>query len=483
MIIESPVSISLVASLAMLCLGGCAGPAVKLDSSEHQALLKADRTQAEQGARQQKISLTLDQALERGVRANLDARVAAMEILIQQKEVTLEQLKALPALNASVGYVGRSNDGSSSSRSIQSGLQSLEPSQSSDRDRRTASLELNWNLLDVALAYTDAKKAGDEARVARARHEKVIQNIQRDVYAAYWRAYAYQATRADTGSLIADAESQIGKINEAVSKRLLSADAAGDQIAQLSDRVRTLNELEEQLNLSGIELKSMLALPLDAELALSSPENYSGNYKSLLNQNLEAQEWEALKNRPEIREEILQKNLTLRDSKREILTTFPGLELFAGANYDTNSFLSDSTWLNSSAKIVQSLISIFTLPTRLEAAKNKEALADARRQALVAAVLAQTNIARQRLLSREQVLQNSAGSLKAAGSKASLLAHKKATGFAPGATVLQAKLEQQIEVMRNQMARADLQDSYAAYMNTLGRRFFRPVNLMAGGAT
>ena len=483
MIIESRFSISLVGSLAVLCLGGCAGPAVELDSAAHDNLLRKDRLQAEQPVAEKKIALTLDQAFQRGVANNLDARVAAIEILIQQKAVTLEQLKALPALNASTGYVGRSNDGSSSSRSIQSGLQSLEPSQSSDRDRRTAALELNWNLLDVALAYSDAKKADEEASIAQARHEKVIQNIQRDVYAAYWRAYAYQTTRVSTAKLIDDAEQQMNRLDQAVTKRLLSADTAGDQVAQLADRIRTLNELEEQLSLSEIELKSMLAYPLDTELILDSPDTHGGSYKNLLSQALEAQEWEALKNRPELREEILQKNLTLRETKREILTTFPGLELFGAANYDTNSFLSDLTWLNSSAKIVQSLISIVTLPSRLDAAKNKEMLADARRQALVAAVLAQTNIARQRLISREQVLQDSSSALKAAGKKASLLGHKQASGFAPGIMSLQAQLEKQIEVMRNQLARADLQDSYAAYMNTLGRRFFQPVNLTGGGAT
>ena len=479
MIIENRRPPVCVAWLALMILGGCSTPAVELDSAAHQSMIEADRKIAEdvqQGAAKQ-ISLTLDQALQRGVVHNLDARVAALEILVQQKNVTLESLKALPSLNASRGYLGRDNDGASSSRSVLSGLESLEPSQSSDRDRQTAALELNWNLLDVALAYADAQKADMGAQISRERHEKVIHNIERDVYAAYWRAYAYQSTKTQTDALLVDTGRQIDRLNKAVKEKLISADMAGDQVVLLNDRVRSLKELNDQLNLSQIELKSLLALPMNADLVLQKPDARASDYKSLLNESLEAQEWAALKNRPEVREEILQKNLTLQDTKREILTTLPGMELFVGANYDSNSFMQDSTWISSSAKLVQSIIGIFTLPTRYHAAKTKEDLADARRQALVAAVLAQTNIARTRLMTREMAYQDALRSLRSASSKSSLVGHKVSAGFASGQSALQARLENQIETVRSQLAQADVQDSYAAYMNTLGRRFFQPVNL------
>jgi outer membrane protein TolC len=149
----------MVLALMMPTLSGCTSAPVDLDSKEHTSLLQQDRLHAEQGTGQQRISLTLEEAIERGITHNLDARVAAMEILVSQKKVTLEKLKALPSVTASATYTGRDNDGASSSRSIESGLQSLEPSQSSDRDRKLANLDINWNLLDVALAYADAKKS------------------------------------------------------------------------------------------------------------------------------------------------------------------------------------------------------------------------------------------------------------------------------------------------------------------------------------
>ncbi len=468
-------------------LGACTAPTVELDSPAHQAMLEKDRRMAEQepAAGQETITLTLEDAVARGVSHNLDARVSAMEILVSQKNVTLEKLKALPAITASRGYSGRSDEGATSSKSVLSGLQSLEPSQSSDQDRQSAALELNWNLMDIALAYADTKRAGNEVRVARERHEKVIQNIERDVYAAYWRAYAHQVTREKTERLIEDARAQITKVDEAVERKLLSADAASDQVAKLNDRVRTLKELDDRFNLSEIELKSMLALPLSAALDLKSPADRNGDYKQLLAEDISAQEWEALKARPEVREEILQKNITLQNTRREVLSTFPGAEIFVGMNYDSNSFLQNSTWIAGSAKLVQSILNIITLPERFQASEQKSHLADSRRHALVAAVLAQTRIARARLQSRDKIYADSRASLKMAERKASLAAHKKSAGWGSGQSGLEAGLEAQIETLRNEFARADAQDAYAAYMNTLGRRFFRPVDLTKaiGGAS
>lgn len=477
MIIENRFSQSCALWVVLACLGGCTAPAVDLDSPAHLTTLQKDRALAEQDQGQETITLTLDEAMTRGVEKNLDAHVAAMEILVSQGNVTLEKMKALPSMTASRGYLGRSNDGATSSRSVLSGLESLEPSQSSDRDRQTEALELNWNLLDVALAYADTKRANNETRVAQERHEKVIQNIERDVYAAYWRAYAYQQTRENTKRLISDSEHQISNLDTAVDKKLLSADTAGDQVSMLNDRVRSLKELDERMNLSEIELKSMLALPLRAKLVLKAPAGRGNDYKNLLAENLESQEWEALKSRPELREEILQRNITLQATKREVLSTLPGAELFVGKNYDSNSFLQDATWISSAAKLIQSITSIITLPDRFQVAEQKTQLADARRQALVAAVLAQTSIARERLGSRDAVYRDATRSLKSAQAKAGLLAHKQQVGMSSGQVALQGRLEQQIELMRQEFARADVQDAYAAYMNTLGRRFFRPVAL------
>jgi len=458
--------------LAVILPAGCGGSTVKLDSEEHAKLLIEDisATQQEYGNNQQTIELSLEQAIERGYARNLDARVAALEELSQQKNVTLAQLRALPGMEVSGGYAGRSNEGASSSESILTRQQSLEPSTSTQKDRRVAALEVNWNLLDAALALADAAKADDEAAVAKERYAKVIQNVERDVYTAYWRAAAYRDNSNQTQKLLAEAQAQIQNLDSAASKKLISSDQAADKMAQLVERERNLRDLHDRMQLAEVELKSLLSLPMNSRLVLTTKsKDISGDVSRMTAGDVIAQEWTALQARPEMREEILKKNITIRDARREIYQTFPGINLLFSKEYDSNKYLVDPNWSNFSAKIVQTITGIITLPDRYEAAKSKEAVADARRQALSAAIIAQVHMARMRLASMSEANRQSLLAKKAASRKSHAAAGKKIQGFASGQDELLARMEWQIESMRSGLVYADYQDAYIAMKNTLGQ--------------
>lgn len=479
-----------------LLMTGCSGSRVDLDSAEHRDLLAMDRTIAgqpsdnvarkttvEETEKSQIISLSVDQAIARGLTHNLDAKVAALETLSQQSNVTLAQIKAFPNIEASGGYSARSNDGSSSSRSIITGQQSLEPSISTEQHRRTAALEANWNLLDVALALSDATRADDEVEIARERHTKVMQNVERDVYTAYWRALAWQDMATETDNLMQQARIQIENIEKAAKEGLISPEEASEKTAQLTEREKTFRDMRDRLALAQIELKSMLSLPLDSTLQLTTERaDITSSIKNILSQDITEQEWSALMNRPEMREEILKKNMTIQDTRREIIQTIPGAEIFFAKNYDSNKFLTNTNWDSLSAKLVQSLTSLFTLPARYTAAKDKQDVADARRQALAASILAQTRIARIRLESARQSYETAQMNGRAAQRKAAALAGKKQQGFAAGEEALRAGLESAIERMRADLAYADLQEAYASLNNTIGLDLKGKKTKVGGGA-
>ncbi len=457
--------------LAVILPVGCTGPTVKLDSEEHTRLLQEDKsTTQEDGQSQQIVKLSIEDAIEQGYARNLDARVAALEELSQQRNVTVAQLRALPGVEVSGGYAGRSNEGASSSESILTRQQSLEPSTSTQKNRRVAALEVNWNLLDAALALSDAANADEEAGVAKERYAKVIQNVERDVYTAYWRAAAYQESREKTQKLLREAQIQIENLDNAASKKLLSSDQAGDKMSQLADRERNLRDLNDRMQMAEIELKSLLSIPMNAKLVLTTKtKDISGDVSHMIGGDISAQEWDALQARPEMREEILKKNITIRDTRREIYQTFPGLNLMFSKEYDSNKYLVDPNWSNFSAKIVQTITGIITLPDRYYAAQSKEAVADARRQALSAAIVAQVHMARMRLASMKDTNTQSLLAKKAASRKSHAATGKKMQGLASGQDELLAQMELQMETMRSGMVYADYQDAYAAMKNTLGQ--------------
>lgn len=458
--------------LALILSAGCAGSTVKLDSDDHARLLEQDRQPFEEdGQHQQTIELSLEDAVARGFSKNLDARVAALEELSQRDNITLANLRALPGVELSGGYVSRSNNGASSSQSVRTGQQSLEPSQSTEQHRRVASLEANWNLLDAALALADAAKARDEAGVAAERHAKVIQNVERDIYTAYWRAAAYQESRDKTAKLLAAAQTQSLKLDQAATQKLISSDAAAQQMTALGEREKNLRDLYDRAQLAEIELKSLLSIPMATKLVLTTkPRDINADISRLTSSDVMSQEWQALKARPEMREEILKKNMTVRDTRREIFQTFPGLNLLFSKEYDSNKYLVDPNWESFSAQIVQTITGVVTLPDRYQAAKNKEAVADARRQALSSAIVAQVHMGRMRLASMKEANTQSLLSRTAASRKSHAISGKKTQGFASGQEETMAQLDLQIETLRAGMVYADLQDAYAAMKNTLGER-------------
>ena len=441
---------------------------MSLDSGAHDVLLHDDVVDTGYG---QTITLSLSDALKRGVVENLDARVAAMEVLVQQGNVTVNQLEALPSMKSSRGYVGRSNDGASSSRSVISGLESLEPSQSTETDRLVSEFTASWNLLDAALALHEAQSTKDEVKISGERYTKVIQNIERDVYSAYWRALAHQKTRALTKSLLIDSESQKRKLMQAADERLLSAAAVSEKISRLSEQQRILRDFYNRLSLADSELKGLLSLSQNANLQLLPPSKSEEKaYKSLLSGTVQSLEWQALKNRPEMREDILNKNIAVRNIRQEAIRTLPGADLFFSYNSDTNKYLQDNQWMNFSASIVQNVLNVFTAPARIQAAKNQEKLADAKRQALSSAILAQVHIARNRLEASELAYQDTQMASRITKRRADAAQMEKGTGFASGYDALSTRMAGQIEGLREKIAFADLQDSYAALVNTLGAR-------------
>lgn len=464
-------------SVPAFFVSGCASTSVDLDSPAHQAMIAQDLATIHPASGGDQLTgpvhLTLDQALKRGVLSNLDARVAMLETLAEHDEISLEKLRALPDITASAARLGRTNIGASSSESILTKQESLEPSQSSDQYRRTADIEVTWNLIDTILALQDARSAKDEEQIAAQRYRKVVQNIQRDIYAAYWKAVAQQETAPQTQTLSAALKKQIAGLEQARAQGLMSAGTTSQKIGALQDQLQKLSYAQDRLALSRVELKSLLSLPQDTTLELAAPgPDYLARYQQLNAQDIQAAEWQALLKRPEINEEILKKNIAEREIRNELIKTFPGLELFVGGHYDSNSFLVDANWGSYSAQIVSSLSSLITAPARYRNAENQSLLADARRQALILAVLAQSRIAHHRFALAQDNFAYASTSEKNAAKQAMVARHEKANGFTSGFDALSAATNQQIKTIEMRLANAQLHDSYAAYLNTLGQDFY-----------
>ena len=131
--------------------------------------------------------ITMEEAVARALKYNLEHRLAMMERAVQENIADVQSMSLLPKLTASAGYRDRSNELASSSESLATGKESLVPSKSSERDGRTADLELSWNVLDFGLSYFEAQASTNKSYASEERR-RVVADIARQTRAAWLSA-------------------------------------------------------------------------------------------------------------------------------------------------------------------------------------------------------------------------------------------------------------------------------------------------------
>ncbi|WP_435674006.1 TolC family protein [Pseudomonas denitrificans (nom. rej.)] len=360
-----------------------------------------DRSVSEQRARddlqamfkdQEPLSgpLTLHEAMARAVKYNLESRLKVMEEALSRRQLDLATFDMLPRMALEAGYAGRNNQSASSSQSVLTNTQSLEPSTSQDRDRDVADLTMVWNVLDFGVSYVSAKQQADQRLIVQERRRKVVQTIIQDVRSAYWRAVAAQRLLDRIDALMARVDGA-RKDSQQMSQQRIGdpVQALGYQRA-LIEASRQLEEQRRALSLAKTELATLINLPLGTELTLAAPEGYD---VPELKVGLEQLEQQALASRPELREQDYQARISAAETRKAMLRLLPGLEFSAGGHYDSNSFLVNNRWADYGVKVTWNLFNVLSAPAAIDVAKAGEDVNVARRQAMSMAVLAQLYVA------------------------------------------------------------------------------------------
>ena len=414
--------------------------------------------------------LTLEEALARGIKYNLDTKVAEYNERLAGDELSLERMNALPSITAKREFITRNNDGASSSLSVLSGVQSLEPSISTDRHRLTALLEGNWNLLDASLSIARTHSASDKVAIAAERRRKVFHNVVQDIYSAYWRSVAAQETRPKIDALLGDLKIEKDKIDQAMKSEAIGFGEAQAMKDNLIARQDQLQAIREGLILAEIELKALIAMPPSTPIVLDTGGRDWLAPKNLPEVKLSIDDMEtlALLSRPEVREEVLNKRISARNIKFAFLETLPGLNLLAGANHDENRFLVDERWLSLTATLTASLTKILTLPARHRKAENEQKLAEQRRLALLAAVMTQVHVAKARL----DFVSEQYDMVREVEEHKKKILHRalsfEQVGLMGGAELMAARIDHEVAGLNKVMSYVSAQEAFGQFLGTMG---------------
>lgn len=468
---QNGLKIAVFFAVAAISTSCTSGKYAVLDSEDHRTVIQHDQYKIKKSSFENlPETLTYEEAVQRALDKNLDASVAALEALIAKDNVSIQSFNALPTLRGSASFNERSNEAASSSESVITRTQSLEPSTSSETARRLASLDFQWNLIDSVIAFLDARVAKESERISLERLRKVRHNIERDVTVAYWKSFAYANSENELDHIEHSIASILGNIEKAQAQRLLDIDDSTRRLSQLVTKKQSISQLEEEVKLSEMELKTLTSLPLECKIKLAgNPVDFEQKHPDIFNTDINALIDIALQERPEIRESLSNKNASVQSVKQEVIKSIPGLELLYSYNYDSNRFLVDNNWSDINASITQSVISILTLPKRYKAAKNRQALADAQRLALTAAIIAQTHIAKLRIDIAKNNFQDAYMLYKNARIKAISDTQRRFEGTVSGYDKTVSNAELVIQQIRKDLAYAELQRAYADMIGSLGR--------------
>lgn len=454
----------------LILISGCAPVAKPVDNAVLLDIVEEDRQKIYQSSNGAEQGMKIEDALARAIKYNLDTKVAELDALIAADDVTLQMLNALPSLNAKVQRQGRSNEGGSSSFSVLTNSESLQPSISQEQYRNVVRLSAEWNLLDTGINVWRGKTASDQMLIAQERRRKIYQGVVQDTYIAFWRAAVAQETLPVIGKLLNDIDAQLENNAKQLQMGIVPIGDAQSRKTQFLEKKMQLNRIKNGLSLAGLELKTLIAYPLkeDLYLDLGNQNPLEADALPALKENVEKYELKALSNRPEIREEILNKRVSTRDIKLSLLESIPGLELLLTYNYDSNKFLVDNSWLDGIGGITSSINKIITAPARYKKAQNIDLLSDQRRQALVAAIITQVHVSMARYDSLNAEYKAQDQSMKHAQNILKRAQDFKKTGLMSKAELLNVEIESSIASINKAFAYADAQDAYGRFINTLG---------------
>lgn len=389
----------LAACMACGLLAGCAVHTQPLSRDEILSRLAADRGNLYKDQEPISGPVTMEEAMARSIKYNLEHRLRLMESALALRQVDAMTYDMLPRLVTSAGYISRNSYSASSSMNVYTEQQSLAPSTSQDKQHSTADLTLTWNILDFGVSYFQAKQQADRALIMKERQRKAVHNIMQQLRQAYWLALGAQQLETKFDPLLKEVDTALQDVNRIDSEKLRAPLETLNYRKTLLEIIKQLESFRDELAQAKPRLASLMNLPPGQSFQLAPPASMEVPSLTL---PLEAMEGEALTRRPELREADYNERISVFETRKAIARLFPGIELNIGGHYDSNSFLVDKSWLEGSARITWNLFNLLTGPVQYQIAKSQTDIAQAQRLTLSMAILTQVHVSFRDFVSRKR---------------------------------------------------------------------------------
>ena len=390
----------MLAVTAAVLLSGCAIHPKPFTDAERQHLAATERTEMLSQQEPLKGPITLDEALARAIRFNLDNRQKMMEEALAQRQLDLANFDLLPKLTAAAGYTSRNRELASRSVLLNNPNETtVPPSFSTDKDMHTADLSFSWNLLDFGVSYYEAKEQADRVLVLQQRRRKVVQLLMQQVREAYWQAAGAERIHDRIGPLLQQAQAALDDSSRAQQAQVASPLDTLNYRHEMLDIMRQLELVRDQLEEAKPRLASLMNLDPGQEFTLSPPAGFDEPHFDM---SIAQMETTALERRPELLEAGYNERISVNETHKAMMKLLPGIQVELGEHYDSNSFLAFHTWRDAGLSVSWNLLNVLNMKNIRGAAKAQLDVAKVQREALAMAVLTQVHVARTELAAKRR---------------------------------------------------------------------------------
>lgn len=419
--------------------------------------------------------IDLYEAVARALKYNLDQRVELMQEAVNLQELNLASYQGLPNLVLNSGYTGRNNVLASSSVSVLSGQQSLEPSTSSDKNILESDVTLSWNVLDFGLSYVRARQAADKVLVQREARRKALNRIVEDVRTAYWRAIASEKLLSRLNALEGKTRNAISDSRSLATERQTSPVVALTYERELLEIRRQAQQIEGELRTARSQLAALMNVPPDAKFRLTRDKAGTGRPPTDVDSRKLIRV--AIMNRPEIRDVAYRIRSNEKELDAALIETLPGIDVFIGPSVSTDSFLYNENWIGWGAQASWNLLKVFQYPQKKRLVESQSELLDQRSLALTMAIMTQVHVSRVRYVHARRELAT-AGELKSVQHRLlAQIAASTTTEQTSEQTLIREEMNTIVSDVRYDLAYANLQNAYANIYASIGLDAYPPVDI------
>lgn len=410
--------------------------------------------------------IDLSEAVARALKYNLDHRVKEAEASLRVAELDLAHYSLLPKFAANAGYAERDPQAAASSFNLENNSSNFGSSTSQDKRITTAELTIGWNVLDFGLSYIRARQAADKALIAREMRKRMALRLVEEVRREFWRAVALDRLFNRLKQIDRQVWQQIRNNRAIVRSGETSPITALTAERELIELMRTLRSLQKDLSTARAKLAELMNIkpgtPFTLHARRTSPHSLRapGTRREMLAR--------ALLYRAELRENIYRQRINRQEATAALLELLPGIQLDAGKQYDSNSFLLHNDWKSWGAKAAWNLLRVFQYPARRFVIDQQDKVLETQALALTMAIMTQVELSRTKLHIHHEDYRLANAHRSVQAKLLNQLSHERDAGRISGQEILRERLQLLITDVRRDVAYADLQNAHANLIATLG---------------